>query len=28
VVYTRWFWRPIMAIIRCIPEFVFKRLKL
>lgn len=28
VVYTRWFWRPIMGIIRCIPEFVFKRLKL
>ena len=28
VVYTRWFWRPIMVIIRCIPEFVFKRLKL
>ena len=28
VVYTRWFWRPIMLIIRCIPEFVFKRLKL
>jgi len=28
VVYTRWFWRPIMAIIRGIPEFVFKRLKL
>ena len=28
VVYTRWFWSPIMAIIRCIPEFIFKRLKL
>lgn len=28
VIYTRWFWRPIMAIIRNIPEFVFKRLKL
>ena len=28
VVYTRWFWRPIMMIIRCIPEFIFKRLKL
>lgn len=28
IVYTRWFWRPIMAIIRYIPEFVFKRLKL
>lgn len=28
VIYTRWFWSPIMAIIRSIPEFVFKRLKL
>jgi len=28
VVYTRWFWRPIMAVIRSIPEFIFKRLKL
>lgn len=28
VVYTRWFWSPIMAIIRSIPEFIFKRLKL
>jgi len=28
VVYTRWFWRPIMGVIRCIPEFIFKRLKL
>lgn len=28
VVYTRWFWSPIMAIIRAIPEFIFKRLKL
>ena len=28
VVYSRWFWSPIMAIIRCIPESIFKRLKL
>jgi short-subunit dehydrogenase len=28
VVYTRWFWRPIMFVIRSIPEPVFKRLKL
>jgi short-subunit dehydrogenase len=28
VVYTRWFWRPIMAAIRSIPEFIFKRLRL
>jgi len=28
VIYTRWFWRPIMTIIRWIPEYVFKRLKL
>lgn len=28
VVYLPWFWLPIMLIIRHIPEFVFKRLKL
>ncbi len=28
VLYTRWFWRPIMLIIRSIPEPIFKRLKL
>ncbi len=28
VIYTRWFWRPIMLIIGSIPERVFKRLKL
>lgn len=28
VVYTPWFWRPIMAGIACIPEVVFKRMKL
>jgi decaprenylphospho-beta-D-erythro-pentofuranosid-2-ulose 2-reductase len=28
VVYTPWFWRPIMWVIRSIPEFIFKRLSL
>lgn len=28
VLYTPWFWRPIMAIIRAIPEPIFKRLSL
>jgi short-subunit dehydrogenase len=28
VAYIPWFWRPIMAIIRAIPEAVFKRLRL
>ncbi len=28
VVYLPWFWRPIMAIIKAIPEPLFKRLKL
>jgi decaprenylphospho-beta-D-erythro-pentofuranosid-2-ulose 2-reductase len=28
VVYTPWFWRPIMAVVRAIPEPLFKRLKL
>jgi short-subunit dehydrogenase len=28
VIYTRWFWRWIMLIIRNIPESIFKRLKL
>ena len=28
VVYAPGFWRPIMLIIRCIPEFLFKRLNL
>jgi short-subunit dehydrogenase len=28
VVYTPWFWRPIMAIIRHLPWFVFRRLKI
>lgn len=26
--YTPWFWRPIMMIIRTIPEFIFKRLNI
>ncbi|RPE08212.1 SDR family oxidoreductase [Chitinophaga lutea] len=28
VIYTRWFWRYIMLIIKSIPEFIFKKLKL
>ena len=28
VVYVKWFWRWIMLIIRNIPEFIFKKLKL
>jgi decaprenylphospho-beta-D-erythro-pentofuranosid-2-ulose 2-reductase len=28
VVYVPWFWRPIMAIIKAIPEFLFRRLRL
>ena len=28
VVYTPWFWRFIMLIIKCIPEVIFKRLPL
>lgn len=28
VVYTPWFWRPIMAIVRAIPEPIFVRLRL
>ena len=28
VVYVKWFWRWIMLIIRSIPEFIFKKLKL
>jgi len=28
VVYLPWFWRGIMAVIRCLPEFVFQRVKL
>ncbi len=28
VIYVPWFWRWIMLIICCIPEFIFKRLKL
>ena len=27
-VYLPWFWRPIMAVIRAVPEFIFKRLSL
>ncbi len=28
VVYSKWFWRPIMTVIALLPEGVFKRLKL
>jgi hypothetical protein len=28
VAYIPWFWRPIMLIVRSLPESVFKRLKL
>ena len=28
VLYTKWFWRYIMLIIKSIPEFMFKKLKL
>lgn len=28
VIYTPWFWRPIMSIIKAIPESIFRRLKL
>ena len=28
VLYTPWFWRPIMFLVRCIPEDLFKRLSL
>jgi short-subunit dehydrogenase len=28
VVYTPWFWRPIMLVIRTLPRFVFNRLKI
>ena len=27
-IYTPWFWRPIMLVVRLVPEFIFKRLKL
>jgi short-subunit dehydrogenase len=28
VIYTPWFWRPIMAVIQSVPETVFRRLRL
>jgi short-subunit dehydrogenase len=28
VVYAPWFWRPIMWVVRSIPEFIFRRLKM
>ncbi len=27
-VYVKWFWKPIMMVIKTIPEFIFKKLKL
>ena len=27
-IYTPWFWRPIMLVVRMVPDFIFKRLKL
>jgi short-subunit dehydrogenase len=28
IIYTPWFWRPIMGIIKVVPEFIFRRLKI
>jgi short-subunit dehydrogenase len=28
IIYVRWFWRWIMMIIKMVPEFIFKKLKL
>jgi hypothetical protein len=28
VLYTPWFWRPVMALIRALPERLFRRLRL
>jgi hypothetical protein len=28
VIYTPWFWRPIMWLINSVPEFAFRRLKI
>ncbi len=28
IVYLPWFWRYIMLVLKCIPEFIFKRLKI
>ena len=28
ILYTRWFWKYIMMVIKCIPEPIFKRLSL
>jgi short-subunit dehydrogenase len=28
VIYTPWFWRPIMWVVRAIPEFIFQRLQI
>jgi hypothetical protein len=28
IVYVKWFWRWIMLTIQCIPEFMFKKMKI
>jgi decaprenylphospho-beta-D-erythro-pentofuranosid-2-ulose 2-reductase len=28
VIYTPWFWRPIMSVVKALPEFIFRRLTL
>jgi len=28
VIYTPWFWRPVMALVRFVPESVFRRARL
>jgi hypothetical protein len=28
IAYIPWFWRPIMALVRALPESAFKRLRL
>ena len=28
IIYTKWFWRYIMLIIKCIPEFIFKKMSI
>jgi hypothetical protein len=28
IVYLPWFWRPIMAVVRALPERYFKRMRL
>jgi decaprenylphospho-beta-D-erythro-pentofuranosid-2-ulose 2-reductase len=28
IIYTPWFWRPIMWLVKAVPETIFRRLKL